>query len=359
MNIQSIVSRMNKKQTFKYNRMTGKYKIRYLSTFMGNKDSLDTSIAIPDTSDRPIGKTYTKGQMYREWIDKNKALYDCSKAKIPSDNNSDWIGIEIECYLPKLGFNGVETNGDCDGSCRDNCECYEYSCNDCGHEFDEPQGECECECTEDCGGLPCNGINAVREALEKLKVKNVQVVSDGSLRDTRELFGVEIKVLCRLSDFHNLAKVCDFLKLHDAIVDKSTGLHVHLDCRANRDWHNDMIKQRFSTALAVLVTMIPISRRENQYCKYGVSSVDRYSMINAKALQEHGTIEVRMHSGTTNYTKIVQWCQLLSYIKNHSDIGFNESWLVNLPSELLNYVTSRASKFSDNSEESTNEREVA
>ena len=41
---------------------------------------------------------------------------------------------------------------------------------------------------------------------------------------------------------------------------------------------------------------------------------DRYYMINGTALKKYKTIEVRLHSGTTNFNKIKNWVELLKGI---------------------------------------------
>jgi hypothetical protein len=59
--------------------------------------------------------------------------------------------------------------------------------------------------------------------------------------------------------------------------------------------------------------MVPPSRLNNTYCKLSASGYtgNRYHAINKTALKLFGTIEVRLHSGTTDFNKIANWCELL------------------------------------------------
>jgi len=59
---------------------------------------------------------------------------------------------------------------------------------------------------------------------------------------------------------------------------------------------------------------VPASRRGNQYCDFGISIRDRYKAVNVCAFNKHSTIEIRLHSGTTDYTKIISWIRLLELL---------------------------------------------
>lgn len=333
-----------KREAFK--KLSEPLKLRYLSTLLGNRDNslISPKIEVPTFYDVP--KVYTESREFlQSFIAKNRRLYDLSSQKKPTDKNTDWVGVEIECYLRKDLFE--EGQGECDGTCRDDCECRD--CSHCSASHDD--WECSCECNEDCGGNGFNYIETVKNKLKQLKIKNVQVVEDGSLdNEDSEKFGLEIKVLFRASEPNNLRRVCEFLNENEAMVDTTTGLHVHLDARNSVD-ANDIIKN-FRYSLSKLVKMIPESRRENRYCQYGVGLNDRYYMVNATSLQKHGTIEIRMHSGTVSFEKIYNWVTLLSTIKNNQDafspnIGLL-TWMriLKLDETLTKWVESRVKKFS-------------
>lgn len=88
----------------------------------------------------------------------------------------------------------------------------------------------------------------------------------------------------------------------------------------------------FSIVDSTLRTLIPATRRNNSFCapflrvnktggirpkKYseimeGVSG--RYCGINLASLREHGTVEFRYHTGTTNANKVIHWVRLCERI---------------------------------------------
>jgi hypothetical protein len=67
--------------------------------------------------------------------------------------------------------------------------------------------------------------------------------------------------------------------------------------------------------LFALRELVPTSRRDgNTYCKFGVTKSDRYRAVNIRSFETHKTLEVRLHSGTVDYTKVLAWvrlCELL------------------------------------------------
>lgn len=80
---------------------------------------------------------------------------------------------------------------------------------------------------------------------------------------------------------------------------------------------------------------------------------DRYSGINPYALDEHTTIEVRIHGGTCNPTKIVNWVKLLVAIVNapkleripRTSLGLKRA--TGISNDLMLYVRSRMRRFAD------------
>lgn len=108
------------------------------------------------------------------------------------------------------------------------------------------------------------------------------------------------------------------LAKHEATVNKSTGMHTHIDVR-NRDRRK--VFSRLVSAQTVLFAMQPKSRRNNTYCKRTKSrdlqtarNAGRYQGVNPAAAEKYNTIEVRLHSGTVSFDKIVNWVKLLLVI---------------------------------------------
>lgn len=115
-----------------------------------------------------------------------------------------------------------------------------------------------------------------------------------------------------------ISLVTKTLAKHEATVNKSTGMHTHIDVR-NRDRRK--VFSRLVSAQTILFAMQPKSRRNNNYCKrtksrdlYTAASAGRYQGVNPEAANKYNTIEVRLHSGTVSFDKIVNWVKLLLVI---------------------------------------------
>jgi hypothetical protein len=229
------------------------------------------------------------------------------KEHTPKSKANDWVGVEIECYLPRRNFD--ENSGDCDGSCRDNCEC--YYCPECNQHDDDR--ECNCECDESCGGLGEGYISDVKNKLKKLNIRYLDVSDDGSLRPDRFSFGVEIKIMFNTSNPKPLEKLCEWLNDNEATIDTKCGLHVHLDKSYLTAEQKALFESNLRSALPVMAKLVSPSRLTNSYCAMRVSK-EKYSAVNLTSY----TNEVRLHNGTTNYEKIYNWCLFLQKIKDAS-----------------------------------------
>lgn len=118
-------------------------------------------------------------------------------------------------------------------------------------------------------------------------------------------------------------------------IDASCGLHVHHNAQyMNRD-EVMRVADLYYQFQDTINTMLPRSRRmasyarsmNAEYCQrakdltdpsntrtnYGrrwkprLNSLDRYYAVNLQAINVHGTIEFRQHSGTLNYDKVSMW----------------------------------------------------
>lgn len=180
------------------------------------------------------------------------------------------------------------------------------------------------------------------------------IVHDGSLGDNGIEF-VTPKLKGKTGENY-LKKVCAILSDNDYNVDKSCGLHIHVDCS---DYKVSKIgnKRRleFSKNMMmfylifedVMLSMLPVSRRNNSYA-YNLSNKvqiedlqnlftindlekmwyqdsdvsrikrrksekydsSRYHAINFHSLFSHDNIEIRHHAGTINDRKILEWANL-------------------------------------------------
>jgi hypothetical protein len=281
----------------------------------------------------------------------------------------------------------VEGDGDCQGDCRENCEC--AYCGDT-HYCDDKETcvrqtkyngsqdgndrawivnkHCD-ECTKvstiddcDCGGNDlfdnaiCDGHVICSGHCPGHYCEGSDDHPDYDCQcecDCSEM-GLEIAVVAKSKDMPDiLTKVCAVLKKHDAEVNHTCGLHVHLDARRH-DQHK-MFKNLVNSS-KLLYAMVPASRSKNTYCRPNTSNsmtrhdCGRYWGVNPTSYETHKTIEVRLHSGSVNAEKILNWIailQKLAYgkpVRAFSDL--NELLeQVKMPTVLVNHIVSRVNAF--------------
>lgn len=162
--------------------------------------------------------------------------------------------------------------------------------------------------------------------------------TDGSI-NTED--GVEIRTApARGAKFSmQISQLCDVLTGHRTRVNRTCGLHVHVDARntdltgyeRTRDdaLHNTL--QMWREAESWAFSIMPASRRGNSYCRplftmpgrgtpvdmpagdfqYAFENwcSDRYFPINMQSLRRHGTIEFRLHNATTSERHITAWAR--------------------------------------------------
>lgn len=184
---------------------------------------------------------------------------------------------------------------------------------------------------------------------------SASVVSDGSLPST----GFEINMAPASGTLfvQQVEEMCEVLNKFDASVTKDCGLHVHLDFR-----HASTTDVAKATMIAHSIEyglwlVVPVSRHNQRYCQSlttvfgsigekmkaadtfaarfsavgqmvygetdhtniryrGRSKYDgaRYSWWNVHSWFHRKTIEVRLHSGTTNATKIIMWASFFAHL---------------------------------------------
>ncbi len=161
-----------------------------------------------------------------------------------------------------------------------------------------------------------------------------KIVSDGSISGVN---GEEVvsPILKGKKGENSLKMVCDSLNAIDAKVNRSTGLHVHFDASKISDLHFVNIFRNYAKIETAIDSFMPNSRRGNNgfYCKSIAGSTfalidtkdeliramhSRYYKVNAQSYLRHRTIEFRQHSGTTDYTKIINWVNFLRKLINFS-----------------------------------------
>lgn len=184
------------------------------------------------------------------------------------------------------------------------------------------------------------------------------VVEDGSISDES---GFEINTSPAQGDVFitHIEELCDALDHHGATVDISCGYHVHVDARDFGYWDIRRLCKLYAKIEDGLFQCVSRSRRTSDYCQScgerylemtrgrnakemfakTVYSADakclrsrkghkhdsaRYAALNLHSWLYRGTIECRMHQGTTNAKKVwlwgTLWAGILDYVSSHSEV---------------------------------------
>ena len=217
---------------------------------------------------------------------------------------------------------------------------------------------------------------------------------DGSL----DSYGVEFQTPILKGDKGEqfLKDFCNTLTRNGYRVDKSCGLHIHLD--GAQDFTNDGLKNsdkkykrllNFQRLFAtyyilddILAMYLPLSRRENTFCKrlgndYNLSEImnattqekfeqiwyrcddlnrideikkskshgSRYHGVNMHCLLWDNHLEIRYHSGTIDKNKILFWIELNQAIMRYSVSRFFELSELKRIQALANGATKRAEMY--------------
>lgn len=177
-----------------------------------------------------------------------------------------------------------------------------------------------------------------KNALEKVLCESylggyVYVHRDGSIvTENSGDVAHEVTVLAPEDKYSEIVdKLCKVLnsKAVGAYVNNSCGLHVHFDAR-NRN--AKLMYSNFVSVLPLARQMVPKNRvssaHAEEYCRMNTRKdfeehlkLDRarYHAINPAAFSRHQTIEVRLHSGTLNATKIKMWIALFLNVARTSE----------------------------------------
>lgn len=160
--------------------------------------------------------------------------------------------------------------------------------------------------------------------------KHVQLKGDGSVHpNSREHFGHEIAIVAPAHEMSGIIRaVSNVLRSGGAYVNKSCGLHVHLDQRGREMNEVERSFQNLVACQKILFAMLPTSRRDNQYCRTNrvrtfksAANGERYHAVNATAYYKYKTLEIRMHSATIDADKICNWIGILKSIHDAPVIG--------------------------------------
>lgn len=174
----------------------------------------------------------------------------------------------------------------------------------------------------------------------------------------------EVTILLKQDQQDRIDKICKTLNAIDARVNRSCGLHIHIDVRDKTPAQRNTIYRHYVAALPWLVLMLAPSRLTNTYCRDNRTdhSRGRYKMINRASISEHRTIEIRAHQGTTDAAKIRAWIKLFLELKSQRRIVDTlEAALTTklLTPETQAYIESRVVNFHPEMQETINNMRIA
>jgi len=153
---------------------------------------------------------------------------------------------------------------------------------------------------------------------------NVTFVGDGSVSpiggQVNTLYK-EVRINMQWGKVDKLYEICTKLRRDGAAVNKSCGLHIHLDSRHLTVRGEATRRARLVAALPWLMELVPESRRNNSFCLLNHlpgngGRHQRYSAINPTSFRKHKTTEIRLGSGTMDPDKVLNWATLLRYISD-------------------------------------------
>tara|TARA_R100000700_G_C3178343_1_gene154012 strand:- start:3774 stop:4811 length:1038 start_codon:yes stop_codon:yes gene_type:complete len=158
-----------------------------------------------------------------------------------------------------------------------------------------------------------------------------KIVTDGSLPNYDTCGEIVSPILKGQEGIEQLAKVCEALDTIEGIhVTRRCGLHIHLGVEDLTVGQIQTVYERYADYESQIDLVMPRSRRRSNahWCgsitgsknrvkrattkrRLAGSAGTRYLKVNLESLARYGTIEFRQHSGTLNFTKIVNWLSFL------------------------------------------------
>lgn len=125
-----------------------------------------------------------------------------------------------------------------------------------------------------------------------------------------------------------IASMCRYARLNRWSVDRSCGLHIHLDLSRDTSEECLHIAYAYRKTYAMWKKFITRKRSENSMCgspQYELTDIinsdhidtfaemrDRFEFVNWRSYLRHGSLEVRMYQGTLGSREICNWIKLHS-----------------------------------------------
>lgn len=149
--------------------------------------------------------------------------------------------------------------------------------------------------------------------------------SDGSLSDD-DGYGTEFRAFPASGDalVRSIRQVC--ASLSHAWVNRSCGLHVHVDARDLSIAERNNIDAWWTMLEPVIHGMVSPSRRGGEYCRTSrhCSKGSRYRSLNR--CSPHGTLEFRLHQGTLDSVRVLGWARLcLAFVETCRHVPMSDA----------------------------------
>jgi hypothetical protein len=335
--IEIDISKVNLKR-IRLNDMTPKEALSYIMSLQGEKSNIRLDlrkyrIESPENSD-PVNERINSRRK-NEILERYRSFCSINHDHKPI-GSLKYFGVEIECIVPleSLDIDSSDYSRDSSeeiecGTCEGSGE-ITYRHRDSGSELEGTCPSCDGsgmvenedydDSSTDSEGIYQEVKRKLNKKIQERGIKGINIKTDGSIDfEESEEIGLEFTVLMPQDNFSSLEKLCALLSELDTKVNKSCGLHVHIDSRDLKS--KKSVQDRgnlYLSALPFLKLMVPKSRLSNTYCKLSMSTVsgDRYHAINLAAFEKFNTIEIRLHSATTDFKKISAWLSILKKIGN-------------------------------------------
>lgn len=138
----------------------------------------------------------------------------------------------------------------------------------------------------------------------------LQIGDDGSIDEEPDTTGMELRLLTTEESYkHDLKALANCLREVQADVNRTCGVHVHLDTQhmSAKD-----IVAKLVPFKSLFQSIIPPHRKDNEYCRFNESYNSHHNWLSYNSI---GTVEVRCHEGTINMKAIERFINLLLAMK--------------------------------------------
>jgi hypothetical protein len=197
------------------------------------------------------------------------------------------------------------------------------------------------------------GIQCAEPSSQHTTAATWKAVYDGTSGVSAEVVS-PILTAERLNETRTVTRA---LSAAGATVNRTTGLHVHVGADSFATDESDRLNgialfvENWYTAHGAIGAMVAKSRLNNHFCKaLTIQEADRlaesvrngdisnggrgrYYSLNLDSFARHSTVEVRLHHGTLNASKITGWVDFITAMANASKDGVRLNTNLNAPDD--------------------------